>query len=197
MPSSGTWTLTRTPGGTTTGTGTSTTITGLATGTYTYTVTDGTTTCTSLASGNVIIDAAPTAPTAPTVGLITQPTCSESTGSVVLGGLPSSGTWTLTRTPGGTTTGTGTSTTITGLATGTYTYTVTDGTTTCTSLASGNVIIDAAPTAPTAPTVGLITQPTCSESTGSVVLGGLPSSGTWTLTRTPGGPPLEQAQVQQ
>ena len=64
---------------------------------------------------------------------------------MVLGGLPSSGTWTLTRTPGGiTTTGTGTSTTISGLATGTYTYTVTDGTTTCTSLASANVIIDAA-----------------------------------------------------
>ena len=43
-------------------------------------------------------------PTAPTVGTITQPTCAISTGSVVIRGLPASGTWTLTRTPGGTTT---------------------------------------------------------------------------------------------
>jgi len=49
-------------------------------------------------------------PTAPTIGIITQPTCTTSTGSVVLNGLPATGTWTLTRTPGGTTTtGTGTS----------------------------------------------------------------------------------------
>ena len=61
-------------------------------------------------------------PTAPIVGTITQPTCAVPTGSVVLNGLPSSGTWTLTRSPGGTiTTGTGTSKTITGLAPGTYT----------------------------------------------------------------------------
>ena len=50
-----------------------------------------TTTRTSLASGNVIIDVAPTAPTAPTVGAITQPTCTESTGSVELSGLPAQG----------------------------------------------------------------------------------------------------------
>ena len=187
LPSTGTWTLTRTPGGTTTtGTGTSTTITGLAAGTYTYTVTNAAG-YTSVASANVVINAQPATPTAPTVGTITQPTCTVATGGVVLNGLPSTGTWTLTRTPGGTTTtGTGTSKTITGLAAGTYTYTVTNAAG-CTSVASANVVINAQPATPSAPTVGIITQPTYTVATGSVVLNGLPSTGTWTLTRTPGG----------
>ncbi|MBN2275698.1 MAG: hypothetical protein JXK95_15320, partial [Bacteroidales bacterium] len=72
----------------------------------------------------VVVNQADGIITAPTIGTITQPTCAVSTGSVVLSGLPSTGTWTLTRTPGGTTTsGTGTSTTLSGLPTGTYTYT--------------------------------------------------------------------------
>jgi hypothetical protein len=83
---------------------------------------------------------------APTIGTITQPTCKVPTGSVALGGLPSSGTWTVTRSPGGTTTtGSGTSTTVSGLPQGTCTFTVT-GTTGGTSLASANVIINAVPT---------------------------------------------------
>ena len=119
-------------------------------------------------------------PSVPLIGTITQPTCTEATGSVVLGGLPVSGTWTLTRSPGGTpTTGSGTSTTISGLATGTHNYTVTDASG-CTSPASGNVVIDAQPSTPISPTVGTITQPGCSVSTGSVILGGLPS-GSWTI----------------
>lgn len=40
---------------------------------------------------------------------------------------------------------------------------------------------------PASPTVGTITQPTCSVATGSVVLEGLPATGTWTLTRNPEG----------
>jgi hypothetical protein len=186
LPSSGTWTLTRNPGGiTSTGTGTGTTVPGLAPGTYSFTVTDQVG-CVSPTS-NVVIDAQPATPTVPTVGTITQPTCSVATGSVVLNGLPSPGTWTITRSPGNvTTTGTGTSTTITGLATGTYTFTVTNAET-CISPATTNVVIDAQPATPSAPSVGLITQPTCSIATGSVVLSGLPSSGTWTLTRNPGG----------
>lgn len=80
-------------------------------------------------------------PAAPVIGTITQPSCTLATGSVVLSGLPSSGTWTLTRsgTSGATTTGTGTSTTVSGLAAGTYSFTVSNGT--CTSVASGNVVI--------------------------------------------------------
>jgi uncharacterized protein (TIGR02145 family) len=124
-------------------------------------------------------------PGAPTIGTITNPTCSVATGSVVLNGLPSTGTWTVTRTPGGTTTpGTGTSYTITGLAAGSsYTFTVTN-TSGCTSPASGNVVINVQPVTPAAPTVGTITQPTCALATGSVVLSGLPS-GSWTIN--PGG----------
>src|SRR5664280_2085209 len=120
-------------------------------------------------------------PGAPTIGTITNPTCSVATGSVVLNGLPSTGTWTVTRTPGGTTTpGTGTSYTITGLAAGSsYTFTVTN-TSGCTSPASGNVVINVQPVTPAAPTVGTITQPTCATATGSVVLSGLPS-GSWTI----------------
>ena len=187
LPASGTWTTTRSPGGTTTtGTGTSTTISSLAAGTYTFTITNASG-CVSAASANVVINAQPATPSAPTVGTITQPTCSVATGSVVLSGLPSSGTWTLTRSPGGaTTTGTGTSSTISSLAAGTYTFTVANASG-CVSASSANVVINTQPTTPTAPTVGTITQPTCAVATGSVVLSGLPASGTWTLTRSPGG----------
>ena len=261
LPSTGTWTLTRSPGGmTTTGTGTSVTISGLAAGTYTYTVTSSEG-CTSSASSNVVIPAQPVSPASPVqtvdcalgsvkavvkvtsptgtgltysrdggayqsgtsfsnvadgshsitvknssgctttgvsfqvscgcsnppiVGAITQPTCSVATGSVELSGLPATGTWTLTRTPDGvTTTGTGTGTTISGLAAGTYTFAVTNAAG-CVSGASASVVINAQSSAPTAPVIGTITQPTCTISTGSVILSGLPSTGTWTLIRSPG-----------
>ncbi len=186
LPSSGTWTVTVSPGGaTSTGTGTTTTITGLTAGnTYTFTVTVAG--CTSSSSTSATINAPPSAPSAPVVGTITQPTCSVSTGDVALSGLPSSGTWTITTSPGGaTTTGTGTSTTITGLGAGTYTFTVNDGS--CTSGTSSSATINSFPGAPTAPILGTITQPTCAVGTASVVLNGLPSSGTWTVTTTPGG----------
>jgi hypothetical protein len=187
LPGTDTWTLTITPGGTTsTGTGTSSTISELAAGTYTFTVSNASS-CMSSASANIVIDPQPAAPTAPTVGTITQPTCTSATGSVILDGLPATGTWTLTRTPGGTiTTGTGTSSTVSGLASGTFTYTVTN-TQGCISTASSNIVINSPPAGPAAPTVGAITQPTCPVPTGSVALSGLPGTGTWTLTRTPGG----------
>ncbi|WP_164490030.1 choice-of-anchor D domain-containing protein [Runella sp. SP2] len=81
----------------------------------------------------------------PTIGTITQPTCTLPTGSVVLNGLPSSGTWTLTRNPGAvTSTGTGATTTVSGLSSGTYTFTVTNAAG-CTSGVSGDVDIIAPP----------------------------------------------------
>ncbi|MEI7492236.1 MAG: T9SS type A sorting domain-containing protein [Bacteroidota bacterium] len=123
-----------------------------------------------------------TLPAAPVIGQITQPTCTVPGGSVALSGLPSSGTWTVN--PGGYT-GTGTTATVTGLSPGSYNFTVTDGTSGCTSLPSDNVLIDALPQPPPAPLVGIITQPTCTWETGSVMLSGLPASGTWTLY--PGG----------
>ena len=125
-------------------------------------------------------------PLAPTVGTITQPICSLPTGSVVLNGLPATGIWTLTRNPGGvTTTGTGTIATISSLAGGMYNYTVTNSTG-CVSELSANVIIPPQPATPSAPLVGTITQPGYELPTGSIVLGGLPESGYWTLTCSPG-----------
>jgi hypothetical protein len=80
-------------------------------------------------------------PVTPVLGNITHPTCLLATGSVVLNSLPSSGSWTITRSPGGTTTtGTGTSTTISGLSPGTYTFTVSTASNGV-SASSANVVI--------------------------------------------------------
>jgi hypothetical protein len=105
------------------------------------------------------------APAAPTVSTITQPTNVGETGSVVLKGLPETGTWTIN--PGGIT-GTGTSTTISGLKAGTYNFTVTNEAG-CTSSASANVIITTQSSTLAAPTVTLI-QPTCLVTTGTITV---------------------------
>ena len=121
------------------------------------------------------------------INTITQPTCNVATGSVTLSGLPTSGTWTVTATPGGATiSNSGTTAVFSGLAPNTYTFTVTNSNG-CTSAASGSATILAQPITPSAPIVGTISQPTCSTATGSVTLSGLPASGTWTVTATPGG----------
>ncbi|MDZ7878554.1 MAG: gliding motility-associated C-terminal domain-containing protein [Saprospiraceae bacterium] len=186
LPSTGTWTLTHNDGVTTTGTGESTTITGLMAGTYTYTLTSSTG-CTSAATSNIVINTAPSVPSTPSVGTITQPTCTVTTGSVVLDGLPSTGTWTLTRNPDGViTTGTDTSTTIAGLEIGNYTFSVTNSTG-CFSLPTANIVINKdGGIIPSTPSIGTLIQPTCTVATGSVVLNGLPNTGTWTLTRNDG-----------
>jgi gliding motility-associated-like protein len=201
-------------------------------------------------------------PTPPTAGTITKPTCTVSTGSVILNGLPSTGAWNITSNPGGTvTTGTGVSTTISALTPGTYSFTVSNAAG-CSSASSADIVIPAQPVTPAspaeitdcsagvgkakvtvtspvgtgltysidggsfqtgtsfsvlkdgshiiavknssgcsssssfaiscgcvnppAPIVGSIIPPTCSLTTGSVTLNGLPVSGSWTLTRYPG-----------
>ncbi len=185
LPNIVTWTLTQTPGGvTTTGTGTSITLSGLAAGIYTYTVASAG--CVSIASSSVVITAPSSTPAAPVIVSISQPTCTVSTGSATLTGLPSIGTWTLIRTPGGiSTTGSGTGTTIPNLFGGIYTFTVTNAVG-CISTSSGNIVIIAQPAIPATPLIGTITAPTCVLSTGSVVLNGLPATGVWMLTRYPG-----------
>ena len=188
MPATGTWTVTTTPGGfITTGTGLTTTFSGLAAGTYTFAVTNATG-CTSAASATTTIIAQPNTPSAPIIGAIMQPTCALATGSVALSGLPSSGSWTVTTTPGGlTTTGTGLTTTFSGLVADTYSFTVTNASG-CTSATSATTAtINTQPGPPSAPIVGSITPPTCALSTGSVALSGLPASGTWTVTTIPSG----------
>ncbi len=165
----------------------SATFAGLVSGSYNIILKETATGCISAATA-LTVNTAPGAPAVPIVGTITQPTCSIPTGSVLLSGLPATGNWTLSRNPGGITTiGTGTSTTVAGLTAGTtYTFTVTNAAG-CTSAVSASVVINTAPAIPTAPVIGTITQPTCSIPTGSVALTGLPATGTWTLTRIPGG----------
>ncbi|MEM0578265.1 beta strand repeat-containing protein, partial [Flavobacterium polysaccharolyticum] len=108
---------------------------------YTVTATVGGGGCISNASSAFSVSPSQT-PSAPVVGAITQPSCSVATGSVVLSGLPSSGTWTVTASPGGeTVTSTGTTTTFSGLTAGiTYTFTVTNASS-CTSSLSTNAVI--------------------------------------------------------
>jgi hypothetical protein len=173
LPATGTWTINP---GNTNGSGTTTTISSLVAGTYNYTVTNASA-CTSVASANVVINSQPATPTAPTIGTITQTTCASSTGSIILNDLPATGTWTINP---GNISGTGISKTLTGLIAGTYNYTVTNASA-CTSVASANVLINTQPATPTAPTIGTITQTTCASSTGSVILNGLPATGTWTI----------------
>jgi gliding motility-associated-like protein len=174
LPTS-TWTIN--PGSISASGSTSITINNLTEGTYDYTVANAAG-CTSLATP-VTINAQPTTPTAPSIGTITQPTCSVPTGSVVLNGLPS-GTWTINP---GNITGTNTTRTITGLTVGTYNYTITNAAG-CTSLATTNIIINAAPTPPSV----LSSTPSSRCGTGTVTLQATASAGTlnWYATSTGG-----------
>ncbi len=171
LPAAGTWTINP---GNITGTGATYTVSNLAAGTYNFTVTSA---CISPASANVLINAAPPGPPAPVVGAITQATCTVLTGSVILSGLPAVGSWTINP---GNITGTGTSHTVTGVPVGNNTFTVAD-TTGCASVPSANVFIDPQFTVPTPPVADSILQPSCTVPTGSILLGGLPAVGTWTL----------------
>ncbi len=182
---SGNWTVTRNPGNTTyTGTGSTVTINTLATGTYSFTVTNASG-CVSSATP-VIINGQPATPTAPT-GVATQPTCTVSTGSIALSGLPS-GNWTLTQKRNSTNTtitGNTTTYTVTGLTPATYSYSVTNASG-CTSPFSSTIVINAQPASPVAPTA-TVTQSLCGgATTGNILLSNLPSTGSWTLTRNPG-----------
>jgi hypothetical protein len=80
-------------------------------------------------------------------------------------------------------TGSGSSVTVSNLTEGTYSFTVTNEAG-CISGPSNNLVIVSQPVTPANPTVGPIIQPTCTVTTGSVVLNGLPS-GSWTIN--PGG----------
>ncbi|TRX21392.1 T9SS sorting signal type C domain-containing protein [Flavobacterium franklandianum] len=101
-------------------------------------------TCGSPASANVVINTQPATPSVPTVGTTTQPNCSIITGSVVLSGLPTSGTINQTGTTTNSYSITGTTMTISGLAVGSYNFTASNGS--CASSATANVVINAAVT---------------------------------------------------
>jgi len=185
LPAAGQWTVTANPGGITKkGSGISTTVSNLVPDTYTFTVANAEG-CLSQQSAPAVIQAQPPIPTPPVIGTISPPTCAVSTGSVILSALPSTGKWVLTRYPGAVTTnGTGVTITLSGLPAGTYNYTVTNEPG-CKSLLSADVVIPVQPPTPSPPVIGSITHPTILVPTGSVLLTGLPSTGTWKLTRIP------------
>ncbi len=104
---------------------------------------------------------------APIPGVVTQPTCALATGSIALSGLPAAGTWTVTESIGSTTiTGSGTTASFSGLAAGTYTFTVTNAAG-CTSISSGNAVVNLQPATPPAPT-GSVSQTFCSSNNPTV-----------------------------
>ncbi len=124
--------------------------------------------------------------TAPVIAKITQPTCTISTGNVDLSGLPATGDWIISVSPGGIEySGSGSTMTIQSLPTGSYTFSVSLSAL-CNSPPSENAVINEQPVIPAAPMAGEITSPTCAVPFGSVILAGMPASGTWTLTRYPG-----------
>ena len=84
-------------------------------------------------------------PASPVPGTVTQPDCQSATGTVDLTGLPETGEWNLTATPGGAAiSGSGVLGNFTNLAPDTYSFTVTDlaG---CTSAPSSQVVINPQP----------------------------------------------------
>jgi gliding motility-associated-like protein len=164
----------------------SATFTAVVNGTHTITVRNSSG-CTSAGANFSVSCGSVNNPAAPIVFNIIQPTCTLSTGSVVLSGLPATGSWILTRYPGTiTSTGTGTGTTISGLAPGTYNYTVSNSMG-YTSPVSVNIVISSQAVVPSPPAISTIIQPNCTVSTGTVSLTGLPATNSWTLTRTPDG----------
>jgi hypothetical protein len=130
-------------------------------------------------TANFVINTQPPTSPAPVIGAVIQPSCSLSTGSVVLTNLPSTA-WTINP---GNMSGTNTSTTINNLAAGIYNFTITN-TSGCTSLPSPPVTINAVLGAPAAPLIN-VAQPTCVLATGSVII---TSSTTGLLYSLDGGP---------
>ncbi len=123
---------------------------------------------------------------APQIVRVDQPTCTTSTGTVSLGGLPTYSPWMVTVNPGGQTIqGTGESGTVDNLLAGDYTFTVSLSDF-CFSAPSAGAVIAQQPGLPAPPGIRTITAPTCLVATGSVSLSGLPATGSWTLTRYPG-----------
>ncbi|MBG6063663.1 hypothetical protein IWX83_003475, partial [Flavobacterium sp. CG_9.1] len=106
----------------------------------------------------------------PVIGLVTQPTCERTYGSIVLNGLPSVGTWVITPSLGAPISGSGSSYEFSNLpSSGIYTFTVT-GINNCSSVASESITINAIPTPPVEPTTVGVVQPTCGTPSGSITI---------------------------
>lgn len=181
LPQSGTWTIKGTPADLTFVGNTPSFSISLNPGTYTFTVTNSSG-CESSPTGNVVINNKPGVPSAPLFDTIIQTSCGVDHGSVILEGLPETGTWTLTTNPGSAETqGSGTTVMITDLDPGTYSFKVTNDDE-CASEFSSDAIINQAPEVPGVPVIDSIVHPTCEISEGTIYLSHLPSEGDWTLT---------------
>ena len=115
-------------------------------------------------TATINVNPQPPSPSTPEIGAVTQPNCTISTGSIVLNNLPA-GVWTI---EPGTISGNTPSTAVNNLAAGSYSFTVANSAG-CASPASANVNIIAVVGAPSAPSV-TISQPTCTEATGTITI---------------------------
>lgn len=192
LPTTG-WTVNSVPPGfTQSGVGGIAAITGLTPGAaFSFEYVNTVAGCTSPASFSVNINAVPSIPNTPIAGMVTQPTCVISTGSVAISSLPNTGGWTITaygNSPAtvNTQNGIGVTASFTGLPVNSYSFTVTNLSNGCTSANSNTVFVNN-PIPPATPTLGAITQPDCATNTGSVSLSGLPAVGSWTVFANPGG----------
>jgi gliding motility-associated-like protein len=125
-------------------------------------------------------------PSPPIISGINQPTCTSSTGSVDLTGLPAYSSWTVTINPGGMNVdGSGSDANIPNLPAGSYSFSVSVSGE-CVSGNSETAVIGEQPLTPSPPVPGPVTNPTCAVPSGSLMMYNLPPDGTWTLTRYPG-----------
>ena len=112
---------------------------------------------------------------------ITQPTCTVSTGSVELTGLPS-GTWTINP---GNITGNGATYIINNLVANTYNYTVTNANG-CTSQATSSIVINSQPATASTPIITSVLQPACNGENGSFTISNYNASYTYTFSPNTG-----------
>ncbi|MCA0232701.1 MAG: T9SS type A sorting domain-containing protein [Bacteroidetes bacterium] len=136
------------------------TFSGLNPGPYTVTAKNTTTGCIS-SSLSLTVNAVPSAPAIPTASVTVQPTCTISTGTIVVT-APVSGD--IQYSIGGLYQSSGT---FSGLNSGPYTVTAKNTTTGC--ISSGlSLTVNAVPNAPATPTASVTVQPTCTISTGTI-----------------------------
>ena len=133
---------------------------GLNPGPYTVTAKNTTTGC--ISSGlSLTVNAVPSAPATPTASVTVQPTCTTSTGTIVVTAPSGTG---IEYSIGGLYQSLGT---FSGLTSGPYTVTAKNTTTGC--ISSGlSLTVNAAPNAPATPTASVTVQPTCTISTGTI-----------------------------
>ena len=147
---------------------TSPTFTGLATGSYQISVRSiSDSTCITAGSLPALLDSVTGAPPVPKVVSVVQPTCALHTGSIVVS--------TLSGVEYSIGAGFQSSPIFNGIAPGTYTISVRfDSLSSCISIGTPAVTINAVPSTPAAPIISQVVQPTCAVTSGTVMLSSQP-----------------------